>query len=109
MLVLGGRYIRLRILCAIVEISMNSFQISKKLNLDPKTASYNLKILRKNNLVIREGNGYGDLYSPVEIVKSNLPTLYAVIRKVESKLDDWEKITSTNDKKEWGISLNKNS
>ena len=88
---MGGRYTRLRILCAIVEISMNSFQISKKLNLDPKTVSYNLKVLRKHNLVIREGNGYGDLYSPAEIVKSNLSTLYAVIRKVESKLDDWEK------------------
>ena len=88
---MGGRYTRLRILCAIVEISMNSFQISKKLNLDPKTVSYNLKVLRKNNLVTKEGDGYGDLYSPAEIVKSNLPTLYAVIRKVESKLDDWEK------------------
>ena len=88
---MGGRYTRLRILCAIVEVSMNSFQISKKLNLDPKTVAYNLKILIKNNLVAREGNGYGDLYSPAEIVKSNLPTLYAVIRKVESKLDDWEK------------------
>ena len=88
---MGGRYTRLRILCAIVEVSMNSFQISKSLNLDPKTVSYNLKVLRKHNLVAREGDGYGDLYSPAEIVKSNLPTLYAVIRKVESKLDDWEK------------------
>lgn len=88
---MGGRYTRLRILCAIVEVSMNSFQISKKLNLDPKTVSYNLKVLQKHNLVAREGDGYGDLYSPAEIVKSNLPTLYAVIRKVESKLDDWEK------------------
>ena len=88
---MGGRYTRLRILCAIIEISMNSFQISKKLNLDPKTVSYNLKVLRKHNLVTREGNGYGDLYSPAEIVKSNLSTLYTVIRKVESKLDDWEK------------------
>ena len=72
---MGGRYTRLRILCAIVEISMNSFQISKKINLDPKTVSYSLKVLQKNNLVAREGDGYGDLYSPAEIVKSNLPTL----------------------------------
>ena len=88
---MGGRYTRLRILCAIVEHSMNSFQISKKLNLDPKTVAYNLKVLRKHNLVARKGDGYGDLYSPAEIVKSNLPTLYAVIRKVESKLDNQEK------------------
>lgn len=88
---MGGRYTRLRILCAIVEVSMNSFQISKDLNLDPKTVAYNLKVLKKHNLVTREGDGYGDLYSPAEIVKLNLPTLYAVIRKVEAKLDASEK------------------
>ena len=88
---MGGRYTRLRILCEIVDVPMNALQISKKLNLDYKTVVYNLQVLIKNNLIIKEGNGYGDLYSPAEIVKSNLPTLYAVIRKVESKLDAKEK------------------
>lgn len=84
---MGGRYTRLRILCEIIDIPMNTLQISKKLNLDYKTISYNIQVLIKNNLIIKEGNGYGDLYSPSEIVKSNLPTLYTVIRKVEAKLD----------------------
>ena len=90
---MGGRYTRLRILCEIVEVSLNTRQISQKLNLDYKTVFYNLKILQKNDLVIRKGtgNGYGDLYSPAEIIKLNLPTLYAVIRKVEAKLDTQEK------------------
>mgnify|MGYP000073642302 CR=1 FL=1 len=88
---MGGRYTRLRILCEIVEVSLNALQISKKLNLDYKTIIYNLQVLIKNNLIIKEGNGYGDVYSPAEIVKSNLPTLYAVIRKVEAKLDRGEK------------------
>ncbi len=89
---MGGRYTRLRILCEIVEVPLNALQISKKLNLDYKTIIYNLQVLIKNNLILKEGNGYGDLYSPTEIVKSNLPTLYAVIRKVEAKLDAREKI-----------------
>lgn len=89
---MGGRYTRLRILCEIIEVSQNALQISKKLNLDYKTILYNLQVLIKNNLIIKEGNGYGDLYSPAEIVKSNLSTLYAVIRKVEAKLDAREKI-----------------
>ena len=89
---MGGRYTRLRILCEIVEIPMNASQIAKRLRLDHKTVGYNLKVLMRNNLVIKEGDGYGDLYSPAEIVKSNLPTLYAVIRKVEAKLDASEKI-----------------
>jgi hypothetical protein len=88
---MGGRYTRLRILCEIVETPLNALQISKKLHLDYKTILYNLQVLIKNNLIIKEGNGYGDLYSPAPIVKSNLPTLYAVIRKVEAKLDVREK------------------
>ena len=88
---MGGRYTRLRILCEIIEIPLNARQISLKLNLDYKTVHYNLKVLTKNNLVVKKGDGYGDLYYPAEIVKQNLPTLYAVIRKVESKLDDWHK------------------
>ena len=88
---MGGRYTRLRILCEIIEVSLNALQISKKLKLDYKTVLYNLQVLIKNNLVIKEGNGYGDLYSPAEIVKLNLPTLYGVIRKVEANLDVREK------------------
>ena len=88
---MGGRYTRLRILCEIVENPLNARQISIKLNLDYKTVHYNLNILRKKNLVIKKGTGYGDLYYPAEIVMQNLPTLYSVIRKVESRLDDWEK------------------
>ena len=88
---MGGRYTRLRILCEIVENPLNARQISLKLKLDYKTVFYNLKVLSKNNLVIRKGDGYGDLYYPAEIVMKNLPTLYSVIRKVEAKLDDWHK------------------
>ena len=88
---MGGRYTRLRILCEIVEIPLNARQISLKLNLDYKTVLHNLRILLKNNLVTKEGTGYGDLYFPAELVKQNLPTLYAVIRKVEAKLDRQEK------------------
>ena len=88
---MGGRYTRLRILCEIIEIPLNALQISKKLNLDYKTVLHNLRVLQKNNLVAREGTGYGDLYFPAEIVKQNLPTLYAVIRKVEAKLDQRKK------------------
>lgn len=84
---MSGRYTRLRILCLIIENPINSMQIAKQLNLDYKTIKHNLKILEKNNLVIREGEGYGDLFFPSEIILSNLPTLYTVIRKVEAKLD----------------------
>ena len=55
---MGGRYTRLRILCEIVEIPMNTHQIAQRLNLDYKTIRFNLGVLEKNNLVVREDNGF---------------------------------------------------
>ncbi len=89
---MGGRYTRLRIICAITEDPMNTLELSEKLNLDYKTIKHNIKVLEENNLIVREGEGYGDIFFPSEIIPSNLPTLYYVIRKVEAKLDKPEKI-----------------
>ncbi|MFQ5476414.1 MAG: ArsR/SmtB family transcription factor [Nitrosopumilus sp.] len=88
---MSGRYTRLRIICAITEDPMNTLELSKKLNLDYKTIKHNINILEKNNLIIRVGEGYGDMFFPSEILSSNLPTLYSVIMKVEVKLDKSEK------------------
>ncbi len=88
---MGGRYTRLRIICAITEDPMNTLELSKKLDLDYKTIKHNIKVLEKNNLIVREGEGYGDMFFVSEIITSNLSTLYAVIRKVEAKLDKSEK------------------
>ena len=84
---MSGRYTRLRIICAITGDPMNSMQLSKQLKLDYKTIQHNVEVLEKNNLIIRKGEGYGDMFFPSELISSNLPTLYSVIRKVEAKLD----------------------
>ena len=84
---MSGRYTRLRIICSITEDPMNTREISKKLKLDYKTIQHNIEVLEKNNLITREGEGYGDLFFPSELISSNLPTLYHVIRRVEAKLD----------------------
>jgi len=84
---MGGRYTRMRILCAITEDPMNTLKLSKTLSLDYKTIKHNIDVLEKNNLIVRKGEGYGDLFFPSEIISSNLATLYFVIRKVEAKLD----------------------
>lgn len=84
---MSGRYTRLKIICAITENPMNTLEISKKLNLDYKTIQHSINVLEKNNFIVREGTGYGDIFFPSDLITSNLPTLYAVIRKVEKKLD----------------------
>ena len=88
---MGGRYTRMRILCAITEEPMNTLELSKKLDLDYKTIQFNIRVLEKNNFITREGDGYGDMFFPSEVISSNLPTLYSVIRKVEAKLEKTEK------------------
>ena len=88
---MSGRYTRLRIICSITEIPMNTLELSKKLELDYKTIKHNIGVLEKNNLIVRQGAGYGDLFFPSDLISMNLPTLYKVIRKVEDKLDKSEK------------------
>ena len=88
---MSGRYTRLRIICSITDIPMNTLELSKKLELDYKTIKHNIGVLEKNNLIIRQGEGYGDVFFPSDLISSNLPTLYKVIRKVEAKLDKSEK------------------
>jgi predicted transcriptional regulator len=88
---MGGRYTRLRIICAITEEPMNTLELSKKLGVDYKTIKHSIKVMETNNLIVRKGEGYGDMFFPSDIISSNLPTLYSVIRKVEVKLDKGEK------------------
>jgi len=88
---MGGRYTRMRIICAITENPMNMLQLSKKLELDYKTIKHSIKVLETNNLIIRDGEGYGDTFFPSDKISLHLPTLYSVIRKVEAKLDKSKK------------------
>ena len=88
---MGGRYTRLRIICAITENPMNTLELAKKLELDYKTIKHSINVLEKNGLVTREGEGYGDMFFPSDKILNNLETLYVVIRKVEAKMDKAEK------------------
>ena len=88
---MSGRYTRMRIICAITEEPMNTMELSKKLEMDYKTIQHNIKVLESNSLIVREGEGYGDLFFPSDLILLHLPTLYKVIRRVEKKLDKSEK------------------
>ena len=88
---MSGRYTRMRIICAITEEPMNTLEISKKLDLDYKTIQHNIKVLESNSFIVRKGEGYGDLFFPSDLISSNLPTLYKVIQKVETKLNKSKK------------------
>ncbi len=84
--VMQGRYTRLKMILAIAENPLNTLQLSKELGYDFKSIQRNLKILEKNNLIERVGEGYGDIFFLSELLKSNLPTLLEVIEKVDKRL-----------------------
>ena len=88
---MSGRYTRLRIICAITEEPLNTLELSKRLGLDYKTIQHSIKVLEKNNLITRVGDGYGDMFFPSELISENLPTLYKVVRRVEDKIDNSKK------------------
>ena len=77
----------MRIICAITENPLNTQELARRLDLDYKTIKHSIDVLEKNGLITRHGEGYGDVFFPSELISSNLPTLYSVIRKVEAKLD----------------------
>jgi len=84
---MGGRFTRLRIICAITEEPKNSNELLKKLELDYKTIIHSINVLEKNGFITRQGDGYGATFFPSTLLTENLSTLYVVIRKVEAKFD----------------------
>ena len=88
---MGGRWTRMRILCALTEFPANTQQLADMLKLDYKTVKHNIGVLEKNEFIVRTGDGYGDIFSVAEMISSNLPTLYKVIYEVEKKLERLDK------------------
>ena len=88
---MGGRYTRMRILCTLTEHPANTQELANILELDYKTIKHNIGVLEKNEFIVRTGDGYGDIFSPTELILSNLSTLYKVIYEVEKKLERLDK------------------
>ena len=82
-----GRYTRLKIILALAEAPLNTFQLSKDLGHDYKTIQRNLKILEESHLIDRAGEGYGRMFFLSELLDINLPTLLQVIEKVDKRLN----------------------
>ena len=82
-----GRYSRLKIILALAEDPLNTFQLSKKLGNDYKSVQHNIKILEKNHLIEKVGNDYGGMFFISDLLSNNLPTLLNIIEKVDKKLN----------------------
>jgi DNA-binding transcriptional ArsR family regulator len=73
---------RARILNLLIIDSLNSHQIAKKLNLDHKTVRHHLKILTKNELIVKSSESYGATYTLTGIMKQNVELLKEIVTKM---------------------------
>ena len=76
---------RARILNLIKDTPMNANKIATVLNLDHKTVVHHVKILAKNNLVVKAEKEYAAEYELTCIIKENQAALKEIMEKIGTK------------------------
>ncbi|PBO84760.1 MAG: hypothetical protein COA77_07745 [Thaumarchaeota archaeon] len=67
-------------------IPRNRYQLSIELDLDYKAIQHHLKILEKNNLVIKTGNRYGLTYCISTLFDNNEIVFDEIVDKLKNKV-----------------------
>jgi len=76
---------RAKILNLIKDTPMNANKIATVLNLDHKTIVHHVKILSKNELVVKAEKDYGAEYQLSQIMKNNHTVLEEIMQKIGTK------------------------
>jgi len=76
---------RAKILNLIKDTPMNANKIATVLNLDHKTIVHHVKILSKNELVVKAEKDYGAEYQLSKIMKENHVVLEEIMKKIGTK------------------------
>ena len=76
---------RAKILNLIKETPLNANKIATMLNLDHKTVVHHVKILSKNNLVIKADKAYAAEFELSQIMKENQNALEEIMQKIGTK------------------------
>lgn len=76
---------RAKILNLIKDTPMNANKIATVLNLDHKTIDHHVKILSKNELVVKAEKDYGAEYQLSQIMKDNHIVLEEIMQKIGTK------------------------
>ena len=76
---------RVKILNLLKTTPMNANKIATVMNLDYKTISHHVKILSKNNLVVKTEKDYGAEYYLTQIMKENQSVLEEIMQKIGTK------------------------
>ncbi len=74
---------RLKIISKLKENPLNTNQFAKELGLDYKAIQHHIKVLAKNNLIIKAGEKYGVVFFISTFLEVNMETF----EEIEGKLD----------------------
>ena len=74
---------RLRIISALKEKPMNTNQLATELSLDYKAIQHHINVLKKNNLITKEGEKYGITFFISTFLEVNMETFDEIANKLE--------------------------
>lgn len=74
---------RLRIITALKEKPQNTNQLANELSLDYKAIQHHINVLKKNNLISKEGEKYGITFFISTFLEVNMETFDEIANKLE--------------------------
>lgn len=81
----AGGFNRGRILSALFNQPRNANELANFLDMDYKTIRHHLRVLKKNNLVMTMGSGYGTMYFPSDLLEKNKEKFDEIWNKIGKK------------------------
>ena len=82
-----GGFTRLRIIMQLLNQPYNTHQLSKVLDLDYKAIQHHMKVLEKNNMVLKIGEKYGAIFHLSNFLEINISALDEAIEKLYRKMN----------------------
>lgn len=80
-----GGPVRLRIISHIRNGALNTNQIASAIGMDYKGAQHHMRVLERNTMVSKGGDGYGAAYSVSALLEANMEHLDAIIAQLEKR------------------------
>ncbi|MCW6170849.1 MAG: winged helix-turn-helix domain-containing protein [Thermoplasmatales archaeon] len=69
---------RIKIIKSLLESPKNANKLSLNLNVNYRTIEHHMKVLISNHLVLVQGDGYGKVYFPDQVIVRNIKMLQEI-------------------------------